>query len=85
MGYFVPTSRTAEVQRRRDSDSGIFLFTIFLAIIAATGFIIGAGSAEKHEKPLVTVTHEGHWWVVADHYFVHHPNCPCTAKPEVEP
>jgi len=77
MGYYVQPSR--------DPDGGVVMFTIVLAIIAALGFIVGAGVTDKQKKPLDTVTHEGHWWVVAEHYFVHHPNCPCTAKPEVEP
>jgi len=37
---------------------------------------------------LRTVTHDNHLWVVskrgAEDRFVHHPDCPCTKKPEAE-
>jgi Tfp pilus assembly protein FimT len=31
---------------------------------------------------LVTVSHEGHWWIrcLSSGHFNHHPDCPCTKR-----
>ena len=37
---------------------------------------------------LITVVHDGHWFIIRRHGgdtpFIHHPDCPCTKKPEAE-
>lgn len=39
---------------------------------------------EQPEPPkswtLVTVKHDGHWWVKLPQYFMHHPDCPCKSR-----
>lgn len=29
---------------------------------------------------MVTVQHDGHWWVLCRETFAHHPDCPCRSR-----
>lgn len=29
---------------------------------------------------MVTVQHEGHWWILCREAFTHHPDCPCRGR-----
>jgi len=65
--------------------------------LLAPAFFAARAAATRHsEAPaddsgppstiqLVTVQHDGHWWVLGREHFAHHPDCPCRSrKPEVE-
>lgn len=77
---------------------GIFLAiiglsgAIILFVLYVAGVSLGDQSKAEAEKVgpeksngrLVTVVHEGHWFVLYDYLYrggvVHHPDCPCLKK-----
>lgn len=52
--------------------------TLFGVIIAGRPF----GSRRQGDAPpttvqMVTVQHDGHWWILCRECCTHHPDCPC--------
>lgn len=61
---------------------------VVLAIIASLcgllvpAFVAAGGRRDAELEPpatiqMVTVQHDGHWWVLCRENFTHHPDCPC--------
>ena len=54
--------------------------------LLAPAFMAARASREKTtaEPPttiqMVTVQHDGHWWVLCREHFAHHPDCPCRSR-----
>ena len=55
---------------------------------AAVPAQIVAPAPEDGRWYLLTVKHDGHWFIITrgsgSQHFMHHPDCPCTKKPEAE-
>lgn len=50
----------------------------FFGLIAAP--LLGRADAERSPPvtiQMVTVQHDGHWWILCRDTAIHHPDCPC--------
>lgn len=62
---------------------------VVLAIAATVFGLLVAAFRRQHVAPgeappttiqMVTVQHDGHWWVLCRDTFAHHPDCPCRGR-----
>ena len=70
-----------------------FLVIAMLFVMLVPPLMVATGSRAQSdvdaEPPattqMVTVQHDGHWWVLRRQTFAHHPDCPCRGtKAEAE-
>ena len=58
--------------------------TLVALLVPAFTADYGKAPAASREPPrtvrLWTAQHDGHWWVMSQEHFSHHPDCPCKSR-----